>query len=108
MRSFTNLYGCKIGSRSRVGTFVEIQRGAEVGSDCKIESHSFVCEGVTIGDEVFIVPLSVIVAAPFMLFEIYPAPVMSFAMVIALPTRPLFAANKLIGPVPAEGTVPWR
>ncbi len=54
VRSFTNLYGCRIGSRSRVGTFVEIQRGAEIGSDCKIESHSFVCEGVTIGDEVFV------------------------------------------------------
>ena len=52
--SFTNLYGCRIGSRTRVGTFVEIQRGAEIRSDCKIESHSFVCEGVSIGDEVFI------------------------------------------------------
>lgn len=54
VRSFTNLYGCRIGSRTRVGTFVEVQRGVEVGSDCKIESHSFVCEGVTIGDEVFV------------------------------------------------------
>ena len=54
VRSFTNLYGCRIGSRTRVGTFVEIQAGAEIGSDCKIQSHSFICEGITIADEVFI------------------------------------------------------
>jgi UDP-2-acetamido-3-amino-2,3-dideoxy-glucuronate N-acetyltransferase len=54
VRPFTNLYGCRIGSRTQVGTFVEIQRGAEIGADCKIESHSFICEGITIGDEVFI------------------------------------------------------
>ena len=52
--SFTNLYGCRIGDRSRIGTFVEIQRGATIGRDCKIQSHSFVCDGVTIGDEVFV------------------------------------------------------
>jgi len=51
---FTNLYGCRIGSRTRVGTFVEIQAGAEIGSDCKIQSHSFICEGIAISDEVFI------------------------------------------------------
>jgi acetyltransferase-like isoleucine patch superfamily enzyme len=51
---FTNLYGCSIGDRTRVGPFVEIQAGAEVGADCKIQSHSFICDGVTIEDEVFI------------------------------------------------------
>jgi acetyltransferase-like isoleucine patch superfamily enzyme len=52
--AFTNLYGCRIGDRSRVGTFVEIQRGAEIGRDCKIQSHTFVCDGVRIGDGVFV------------------------------------------------------
>jgi UDP-2-acetamido-3-amino-2,3-dideoxy-glucuronate N-acetyltransferase len=52
--SFTNLYGCRIGSDSRIGPFVEIQRGAVIGSSCKIQSHSFICDGVTIGDEVFV------------------------------------------------------
>lgn len=52
--SFTNLYGCSIGSGSRVGTFVEIQRGAEIGSRCKIQSHTFICDGVRVGDGVFI------------------------------------------------------
>jgi len=51
---FVNLYGCKIGEDSRVGAFVEIQRGAEIGARCKISSHSFICEGVTIEDEVFV------------------------------------------------------
>ncbi len=51
---FTNLYGCKIGDDTRVGPFVEIQRGAAVGSRCKIQSHSFICEGVEIQDEVFV------------------------------------------------------
>lgn len=51
---FTNLYGCSIGDDTKIGTFVEIQRGASVGSRCKISSHSFICEGVTIEDEVFI------------------------------------------------------
>lgn len=49
-----NLYGCTIGDDSRVGTFVEIQKGAIIGARCKISSHSFVCEGVTIEDDVFI------------------------------------------------------
>ena len=49
-----NLYGCRIGARTRIGTFVEIQKNASIGADCKISSHSFVCEGVTIEDGVFI------------------------------------------------------
>jgi acetyltransferase-like isoleucine patch superfamily enzyme len=52
--SFTNLYGCSIGDGTRVGTFVEVQRGATIGARCKISSHSFICDGVTIEDEVFI------------------------------------------------------
>jgi UDP-2-acetamido-3-amino-2,3-dideoxy-glucuronate N-acetyltransferase len=52
--AFTNLYGCEIGDESKIGTFVEIQKGARVGRRCKISSHSFICEGVTIEDEVFI------------------------------------------------------
>src|SRR4051812_40300945 len=52
--SFTNLYGCSIGDASRIGPFVEIQRGATVGARCKIQSHSFICDGVHIGDEVFV------------------------------------------------------
>ena len=51
---FTNLYGCSIGDRSRIGTFVEIQRGVVIGADCKIQSHTFVCDGVRIEDEVFV------------------------------------------------------
>jgi UDP-2-acetamido-3-amino-2,3-dideoxy-glucuronate N-acetyltransferase len=51
---FVNLYGCKIGHDSKVGPFVEIQKNASVGNFCKISSHSFLCEGVTIEDEVFI------------------------------------------------------
>ena len=49
-----NLYGCRIGSNTRIGAFVEIQRGAAIGEHCKISSHSFVCDGVTIEDGVFI------------------------------------------------------
>lgn len=52
--SFTNLYGCTIGDGTRVGPFVEIQRGARIGANCKIQSHSFICDGVEIGDAVFI------------------------------------------------------
>jgi len=52
--AFTNLYGCEIGDDSKIGTFVEIQKGARVGRRCKISSHTFICEGVTIEDEVFI------------------------------------------------------
>ena len=52
--AFANLYGCSIGSRTRIGTFVEVQRGARIGADCKVQSHSFVCDGVTIGDGVFV------------------------------------------------------
>src|SRR4051812_38160648 len=54
VHSFANLYGCRIGDETRIGTFVEIQRGAVIGARCKIQSHSFVCDGVTIGDEVFV------------------------------------------------------
>ncbi len=49
-----NLYGCEIGDGSRIGAFVEIQRGAVIGERCKISSHTFVCEGVTIEDECFV------------------------------------------------------
>ncbi len=51
---FVNLYGCEIGDETKVGTFVEIQKGARIGHRCKISSHTFVCEGVTIEDGVFI------------------------------------------------------
>jgi acetyltransferase-like isoleucine patch superfamily enzyme len=51
---FTNLYGCAIGAGSRIGPFVEIQRGATVGERCKIQSHTFICDGVEIHDEVFV------------------------------------------------------
>jgi acetyltransferase-like isoleucine patch superfamily enzyme len=51
---FTNLYGCEIGDDSKIGTFVEIQKGARIGARCKISSHSFICEGVTLEDEVFV------------------------------------------------------
>ena len=54
VHSFTNLYGCRIGSGSRIGPFVEIQRGASIGANCKISSHSFVCTGVEIADDVFV------------------------------------------------------
>jgi len=54
VQSFTNLYGCRIGARTRIGPFVEIQRGAAIGSDCKIQSHAFVCDGVTVGDAAFV------------------------------------------------------
>ncbi len=51
---FVNLYGCEIGDNTKVGTFVEIQKGAKIGRNCKISSHTFICEGVTIEDDVFI------------------------------------------------------
>jgi acetyltransferase-like isoleucine patch superfamily enzyme len=54
VQAFTNLYGCSIGDGTRIGPFVEIQRGAVVGSLCKIQSHTFICDGVTIEDEVFV------------------------------------------------------
>jgi UDP-2-acetamido-3-amino-2,3-dideoxy-glucuronate N-acetyltransferase len=54
VRSFTNLYGCSIGAGTQIGTFVEIQRGASIGARCKIQSHTFICDGVTIEDEVFV------------------------------------------------------
>jgi acetyltransferase-like isoleucine patch superfamily enzyme len=52
--SFVNLYGCVIGDETKIGAFVEIQKGARIGSRVKISSHTFICEGVTIEDEVFI------------------------------------------------------
>jgi len=51
---FTNLYGCRIGDETRIGPFVEIQRDAVIGARCKIQSHAFICTGVTIEDEVFV------------------------------------------------------
>lgn len=51
---FVNLYGCRIGSQTKIGSFVEVQRGAVIGSRCKISSHTFVPEGVEIDDEVFV------------------------------------------------------
>jgi len=51
---FANLYGCEIGDRSKIGAFVEIQKGARIGADCKISSHSLICEGVTLEDHVFV------------------------------------------------------
>ena len=54
VQSFVNLYGCSIGSGARIGPFVEIQAGARIGSRCKIGSHSFICSGVVLEDEVFV------------------------------------------------------
>lgn len=54
LHGFCNLYGCRIGDETRIGTFVEIQKGASIGSRCKISSHTFICEGVTVEDGVFI------------------------------------------------------
>jgi acetyltransferase-like isoleucine patch superfamily enzyme len=51
---FVNLYGCTIGAHTKIGTFVEIQRGARIGRNCKISSHTFICEGVAIEDNVFV------------------------------------------------------
>ena len=52
--AFTNLYGCEIGDDVKIGAFVEIQKGVRVGNRCKVSSHTFICEGVTLEDEVFI------------------------------------------------------
>lgn len=54
LSKFINLYGCEIGDNTKIGAFVEIQKKAKVGKNCKISSHTFICEGVTIEDEVFI------------------------------------------------------
>ncbi len=51
---FTNLYGCEIGDYTKIGTFVEVQKGAKIGAHCKISSHSFICEGVELENSVFI------------------------------------------------------
>lgn len=52
--NFVNAYGCEIGDGTKVGSFVEIQKGAKIGRNCKISSHTFICEGVVIGDETFV------------------------------------------------------
>ena len=54
LSSFINLYGCTIGDNVKIGAFVEIQKNATVGNNCKISSHTFICEGVTIEDDVFV------------------------------------------------------
>ena len=54
IRDFVNLYGCEIGDETKISTFVEIQKGSKIGRKCKISSHTFICEGVTIEDRVFI------------------------------------------------------
>jgi len=54
IHNFVNLYGCEIGDGTKIGSFVEVQKGARIGRNCKLSSHSFVCEGVSIEDEVFI------------------------------------------------------
>ena len=54
IHNFVNLYGCEIGDSTKIGSFVEIQKGVLVGRNCKVSSHTFICEGVTIEDEVFI------------------------------------------------------
>ena len=54
IHAFVNLYGCSIGDNTKIGTFVEIQKGAKIGKNCKISSHTFICEGVILEDNVFI------------------------------------------------------
>ena len=54
LHGFVNLYGCEIGDDVKIGTFVEIQKGVKIGNRCKISSHTFICEGVTLEDEVFV------------------------------------------------------
>jgi UDP-2-acetamido-3-amino-2,3-dideoxy-glucuronate N-acetyltransferase len=54
VHNFVNLYGCEIGDHTKIGSFVEIQKGVRIGRNCKISSHSFICEGVSIDDEVFV------------------------------------------------------
>lgn len=54
IHAFVNLYGCEIGDETSIGTFVEIQKGVTIGARCKIQSHTFICEGVTLEDEVFV------------------------------------------------------
>lgn len=54
IHSFVNIYGCSIGDNTKIGAFVEIQKNADIGNNCKISSHTFICEGVTIKDNVFV------------------------------------------------------
>ena len=54
LAKFINLYGCEVGDETKIGPFVEIQKNAKIGRRCKISSHTFICEGVTVEDNVFI------------------------------------------------------
>ena len=54
LADFVNLYGCSVGDNTKIGTFVEVQKNATIGANCKVSSHTFICEGVTIEDSVFI------------------------------------------------------
>ena len=54
LSKFINLYGCSVGDNTKIGAFVEVQKNAHIGSNCKISSHTFICEGVTIEDDVFV------------------------------------------------------
>ena len=54
LSKFINLYGCEVGDNTKIGAFVEVQKNARIGRNCKISSHTFVCEGVTIEDNVFV------------------------------------------------------
>ncbi len=54
LAAFINLYGCEVGDETKIGAFVEVQKGVKIGKRCKVSSHSFLCEGVSIEDEVFI------------------------------------------------------
>ncbi|MDA8155544.1 MAG: acyltransferase [Actinomycetota bacterium] len=54
LANFVNLYGCSVGDNTKIGTFVEVQKNATIGRNCKIQSHTFICEGVAIEDDVFI------------------------------------------------------
>ena len=62
LSKFINLYGCEIGDETKIGAFVEVQKNASVGKRCKISSHTFICEGVTIEDNVFVGSGSMLVA----------------------------------------------
>src|ERR1700675_1802151 len=65
LSKFINLYGCEIGENTKIGAFVEIQKNATVGRNCKISSHTFICEGVTIEDDVFVGHGAVFINASF-------------------------------------------
>src|SRR5881396_3041966 len=65
LSKFINLYGCEVGDNTKIGAFVEIQKNARIGKNCKISSHSFVCEGVTIEDNVFVGRVANFINDPF-------------------------------------------